>query len=49
MKDIQNSLADISKDWRQSMNTIENCVICGEPKEYLLEGHHKVMNLEFME
>lgn len=24
MKDIQNSLADVSNDWRQSINTIEN-------------------------
>lgn len=24
VKDIQNSLSDVSKDWRQSINTIEN-------------------------
>lgn len=24
VKDIQSSLADVSKDWRQSINTIEN-------------------------
>lgn len=24
VKDIQGSLADVSKDWRQSINTIEN-------------------------
>lgn len=24
VKDIQNSLTDVSKDWRQSINTIEN-------------------------